>query len=325
MTDTQQGQLFAVATTFLWATSALSFEFASKRVGSLVVNLLRLCIAVILLGIICYFRRGMFWPGDANQHVWIGMALSGFVGFFLCDMCLFRSYVLHGARRSALIMATAPIWAAGFDLFMPNHKVLTWIGYLGMTLTLGGVAWVILERGEGDEHPHTRRDKRNGAILSLIAACGQALGAVIAQWAMTMPSAAAQNPAMQGATLPSDQYDAMASTFIRCFAAMICFAILLTVTGWMGKVGRAFSDRKAMAVLHLGAVAGPVLGVTAFMAALQRLPSSLLQTIVATLPIVMLPAAYFLRSERITARAVLGAGVAVAGVILLCQWGTQNT
>jgi drug/metabolite transporter (DMT)-like permease len=42
------------------------------------------------------------------------------------------------------------------------------------------------------------------------------------------------------------------------------------------------------------------------------------QTIVATVPVLMLPVVYFQRHERIGVRAVSGTCVALAGVVVLC-------
>src|SRR5690348_15476824 len=96
------GQLLALATAFLWTVSALSFEAASRRAGSVAVNLLRLVLAFLLLGAFGLYARGRALPTDATPHHWRWLLLSGAVGFFIGDLCLFRAFVVLGARLSTL-------------------------------------------------------------------------------------------------------------------------------------------------------------------------------------------------------------------------------
>lgn len=45
-----------------WVISPIAFEYAGKKVGSLSVNVIRLIVAFIFIGIYTYFSRGMFLP-----------------------------------------------------------------------------------------------------------------------------------------------------------------------------------------------------------------------------------------------------------------------
>lgn len=295
------GQLFAIATTLLWATSATLFEAAGRRIGSVNVNLLRLTIAAVLLGGICFAGSGGL-PTGASGHVWGWMLVSGLFGFFLCDLLLFQAYVMIGARRSALMLSLAPVFAAVLDLAL-LAKPLTLLQGLGMVITLAGVLWVIAERPE-DEAPHTKRERQTGALFAGLAALLQALGALTAKIGMRLPD--------------GTDFDPIAATFIRSLAGVAGFALLVIITGRSRKLAVATKDGRAMALLTAGAVAGPVLGVSCFLASLQRVPAGVTQTILATIPVVLLPVAAMQKHERVTWRAVAGAIVAVAGVIVLC-------
>jgi drug/metabolite transporter (DMT)-like permease len=302
MEERHLGELFALMTAGCWVVSSFCFESAGRRVGSLVVNLIRLLMAVTLLGLLCGVRRGMVLPLDAPASSWLWLTLSGVLGFFLCDLALFRAFVLQGARRSMLMMSLAPVFAAVLDWLVRRYP-LSGFDLLGMVLTLSGVAWVILER-TGSEAPHTRREKRQGVVLGLLAALAQALGATTATFGMQLED--------------GRQYDAMAATFIRALAGAVCMALLVMGLGWGGRLAAGLKNRPAMFALLGGAVMGPVLGVTFFLQSLQRVQSGVAQTIVSTVPVLMLPVVYFRRHEPIGARAVSGACVAVAGVVVLC-------
>ncbi len=296
------GEIFAILTAICWVISANCFEWSGKRIGSLVVNLLRLSLAVVLLGLICWIRRGTFFPIDAPRHVWIWITISGFFGFFLCDMCLFRAFVLAGARRSMLMLSLAPCFAAILDFI--NNKPLSLQMLLGMVMTIAGVMWVIRQRSSLSESPHSRRELRIGAFLGLAAAILQALGATTANIGLDLG---------KGVT-----YDPMAATFIRASAGALSFAIILVVTGRTSKIIAGVNDRSAMAILSIGAIFGPVIGVTLFLASLATVQPSVTQTILATMPILTIPIAHYIHKEHITLSAILGTLLSIAGVIVLC-------
>lgn len=298
------GEIFALLTALCWVIGANFFEFAGKRIGSLVVNVLRLWLAVVLLGGVCLITRHAFFPTDAPPHVWRWMTLSGAIGFFLCDMCLFRAFVLAGARRSMLLLSLSPCFSALLDLV--RREPLTAQVAVGMLITLGGVMWVIRGRAVKEESPHSLRDVRIGVLLATLAALLQALGATTAKVGLRLPDGA--------------PYNELAATFIRALAGASCFLVLILVTGRIGAVRKGVRDTPALLALSAGAVAGPVLGVSFFMASLARVPTSVTQTIIATMPVLMLPIAHYVNKERLTRTSIAGTFVAVIGVIVLV-WG----
>ncbi|HJL49113.1 MAG TPA: EamA family transporter, partial [Polyangiaceae bacterium LLY-WYZ-15_(1-7)] len=87
------GELAALATAFCWVGSALFFAAAGERVGSLVVNLVRLVFAIVFLAALTTLTRGQPLPLDASAHAWAWLALSGLVGFAFGDLCLFRAFI----------------------------------------------------------------------------------------------------------------------------------------------------------------------------------------------------------------------------------------
>ena len=106
------GEIAGVLTAVFWTVTALAFESAGKKVGSLAVNLIRLVIAFFLIGAYSWLARGFFFPTDATLYSWKWLALSGVVGFVIGDLLLFESYLFIGARVAMLVMALAPPFAA---------------------------------------------------------------------------------------------------------------------------------------------------------------------------------------------------------------------
>ena len=102
------GQLAALGTAFCWVATALAFEAAGRRIGSLTVNLVRLVLAAGLLALEGWLVRGLALPVDAPPSAWLWLSVSGLVGFTFGDLCLFRAFVVLGSRLSTLMMSLAP-------------------------------------------------------------------------------------------------------------------------------------------------------------------------------------------------------------------------
>lgn len=290
------GELAALATAVSWTATALFFESASRKVGSLAVNLIRLALAVGLFTVYGLLFRGAPLPLDADARTWGLLSLSGLVGFTLGDLCLFQAYVLIGARISSLAMALAPPLVAVLGYLALGER-LSGADLLGMAVTLGGVVWVVTERpanGIGGG----QRGRATGLALAFGGALGQAGGLVLSKLGM-------------------GSYDAFAATHIRALAGTAGFVLLFTAAGWWPKVWSGLSHRAAMAEIAGGAFFGPFLGVGLSLVAVQRTQAGVAATIMALTPVLILPVVHFTRRERVSVRAAMGALLAVAGVALL--------
>jgi drug/metabolite transporter (DMT)-like permease len=173
------------------------------------------------------------------------------------------------------------------------------MGGLGMAVTLGGVAWVVLERqSEHEAKKTTPNEFAKGITLAFLGAVGQSVGLVLSKLGMK-------------------SYDPFAATQIRIIAGMLGFSAIFFAVGWWGRTFEALRDRKGVTYAALGAFAGPFVGVSLSLLAIQHTETGVAATIMATVPVLIIPAVVLLHRERVTARAALGAVVAVAGVSLL--------
>lgn len=291
-----KGELYALCTAVCWAGTAMCFAAAGQRIGSLVVNFLRLALAFVGLGIFTTFARGLPLPLDASAHAWLWLSLSGIVGFTLGDLCLFRAFVLLGPRLSTLVMSTAPV-LTGIIGFVALGETLDPIEIVGMTLVLAGVAWAVLDRRPRlDGAPPVARGK--GLLLAFGGALGQAGGLVMSKLGM-------------------GDYDAIASTQIRIIAGGLGFVILYTAIRWWPRVWAARTDRKGLGLTALGAVFGPCLGVSMSLLAVQNTDTGVAASIMATTPIIIIPIAVWVQRDRVGVGGIAGAILAVAGVALL--------
>lgn len=301
MTDYQLGALLGLATALCWTGSSIAFAEASRRVGSVPVNLIRLLMAVLMLSVVGALYRSLPLPTDATTHQALWLAISGVVGFFVGDLTLFRAFVLIGPRRATLLMALAPAFAAITDYAALGTTLLP-VQSLGIFITLVGVMWVVAERGKADENDTPV--SRWGIALGIMGAFGQGVGSVLTSHAFD-----------------AGRYDMFASTQIRAAAAIPLFILFVLFTGRMKDTVAALWDGKAMFYMALGAFAGPFLGVSLFNGSVARIPAGVTSTLAGMVPIFMLPVAAWVQKEQITLRAVIGAILAVGGVALLTLAG----
>lgn len=295
MTGSHLGEIAALTTAICWSFTSLSFEAASKRIGSLQVNFIRLVLAFILLTVYNGIFRHQILPIDASAHNWTWLLLSGFVGFVFGDYFLFKAYIIIGARVTMLVMSLVP----------PITAILSWM-ILGetmdlreisaMILTIAGVALVVIERNESNgllkfSHPIP------GILCALCGAIGQAGGLILSKYGM-------------------GDYNAFAATQIRVICGITGFGILLLALKKVPELMRAVQNRKAMQFTATGAFFGPFLGVSFSLFAVQHTVAGVASTIMAIVPVLIIPLAILIQKERVTFKEIVGALIAVSGVAL---------
>ncbi|MCX4242737.1 DMT family transporter [Paraliomyxa miuraensis] len=294
------GELAALGTAVCWTLTSLFFAAAGARIGSLVVNFVRLVMALVMLAGLGWATRGLPWPSDASAHAWTWLTLSGLIGFAFGDLCLFRALVIIGPRLGSLLMSFAPPLAALIG-WLGLGETLTGGQWLGMALTVSGVAMALADRAPaGTRAPIDRRTLVIGVLLGLGGALGQAGGLVISKHGM-------------------GSYDPFAATQIRVMAGIVGFGAIFTVTRRWPRVVGALRQSRAMLFTGLGAVFGPFLGVSLSLIAVQRTSAGVAASLMALSPILIIPMVRVLHRERIGLGGVVGTVLAVAGVVLLVR------
>lgn len=295
------GELAALLTAVFWTITSMSFESAGKKVGSLSVNLIRLVIAFLIYSALNFVRRGLFLPFDAGAERWAWLALSGLVGFVFGDLFLFQSYIIIGARVAMLIMALAPPITALVGWIVLG-EVLSPMNWVGMLITLLGISIVILkrERPDGDSEKKlkiTTSYSFKGILFAFGGAIGQGVGLVLSKKGM-------------------GDYDAFAASHIRVIAGMIGFALIILFTSNYGKVGKALRHITAMKRIGVGSFFGPFLGVSFSLIAIQHTQAGIAATLMAIVPVLIIPPAILFFHEKVNWKEILGALITVGGVAI---------
>jgi drug/metabolite transporter (DMT)-like permease len=289
------GEFSALLVAVFWTISALAFESASRRVGSLSVNLLRLIAGLFFLSILTFVRRGMIFPADASTENWLWLGLSGLVGFVLGDLFLFKSFTIIGSRFAMLIMTLVPPMTAFFGwIILGEH--LSILNLAGITLTLTGIAIAIFSR-TGAKEKLSLKLAPSGVLYALGGALGQALGLVLSK-------------------LGLKDYDPFSATQIRVIAGIAGFAMLVTLMKRWSGISAALKNIQGMKSLTLGAFFGPFLGVSFSLISVKFAKTGIASTIMALTPVFILLPAYLLYKQKVTLQELIGSIVSVCGVAL---------
>jgi drug/metabolite transporter (DMT)-like permease len=127
---------------------------------------------------------------------------------------------------------------------------------------------------------------------------GQALGLVISKLGMK-------------------DYDPFAATQIRIMAGIIGFVILVSFMKRWKQVFSAMSNKHGMAGITIGSFFGPFLGVSFSLLAIKYTQTGIASTIMALVPILIIPPAVLIYKQKITWFELLGVLISFSGVTIL--------
>jgi len=291
------GELAALLTSMVWAGTSVLFTKATQKVGSIIVNRMRSILALTFLMLLNLAFNGYLLPLDAGADRWMWFALSGAIGYALGDVFLFKSFLCIGPQRGMLMMALAPLMSAGLAWIFFG-ETLTGIQMLGVTVTLAGIAWVILRRRSAV--PNQVCSPAQGVLYGLGAATGQAVGYVLSKQGLT------------------DGFSPIAGNSIRMLAAVIVLWVLASIQGKAKvTINTMRENPRVFGWLTIAAFTGPVLGATLSLFALQHTQVGIASTLIALPPVFLLPISWIVFKEKFDWIAVLGTLVAIGGVALL--------
>ena len=303
------GELISLVVSVLWTISALASEVGSKHLGVYVLNVWRLGLSLLFAGLLLWATMGAPSPVYAGGEAWIWLLLSGVVGYFFGDYCLFSSYLVIGSRFGMLFMTLAPMFTAFFAWLMLGQQ-LSWKALLAMVVTLSGIAITVFHRGGG--HKVSLSLPLKGVLFGLGAALGQGAGLVMSMIGLNH----------YRADVPSDMLPQMetwlpfAANMIRCLAGTLCFTVCLLWRGEMHLMAESRHDHKGLLAMLCAVFVGPFFGVSLSLMAVQYTAAGIASTLMALTPIMILLPSKWLFHQPITWKAVAGAVISCVGVSL---------
>lgn len=287
---------FACGATFLFSCSVILARRSSAHLGPWHSFALRTLLASLILFPLAHFLGAGFSGPALGWFI-----LSGLIGFGLSDLALFRSLDHLGSRLSLLMVQC---------LAAPFAVLIEWLWLRTLpspaalafgALILLGVGLALAPAGPASTLSHL---PWKGLAWGILAAAGQGAGAVLSRHGFAT------------AALAGTPLDALSSTAQRMLGGLT-FVLLLALLLRRLPLPAPHAFRCGGLWALGNALAGPVLGVACYQAALRDHPSGLVLPIVATAPLVVIPMAWWWENDRPSPRTLAGTILAAVGVAAL--------
>lgn len=289
------GEITSLLTAVCWSFSSYIFTAAANRIGSIQLNIDRIILAVIIL-FVTITIAGIEIDLSSNQI--LNLALSGIIGLVIGDSFLFKAFTMIGTRLSMLLMSLTPAMSAVLAYFFLDERIVL-TGIVGMIITLIGIVLVVFDRKETGETHHSKRN--SGIFYGVLGALGQAIGLIFAKLAFE-----------------ESNINGFLATFVRLFAAAILILpVSILLRRYKNPLTLYKADTKGLALTFGGTFFGPFLGITLSLISIANTSVGIASTLMATVPVIMLPIGKFIFKDRVTIKAIVGAVIAVAGVAIL--------
>ena len=259
---------------------------------------LSLQISLLFLLPIHQVMLGEIFPFDASLDRWWLLGGSSLIGFVISSIMLLKAFQYIGPRLSMLIGSFTPVFGA-LLAWIVLGQALPSRAVAGIGLVILGVVWVIAG-GARYRQQLDAADYRRGLILAIGASFGQGVSYVF------------MSEGVAGG------FHAMSAGLIRTLIGVLILWLYLIATGRLTEnLSLVFREPRALSVLALASLTGPVIGTTLILLSLQYTSVGISSTLTGTTPILLIPISYLIFKEAITWQAVAGTEVAIAGVALL--------
>jgi len=288
------GAVAALAAALFWAIAAGWFSKMGRFMRPAEINFFKGVLAVVLF-LATLLVTGGLQAGVTVATFWL-LIISGALGIGLGDTAYFESLSRLGVRLSLLLGILAPPMTAVMGLIFLGEELRP-VAWLGILLTLAGVAWVITEQTTVGEHP--RRLWAGIAYGVLFALC-QSGGAILSRLAF-----------LQTTVTP------MQSSVIRLVGGVVALGIGFIlfrqkIGGWM-----QIPERRSVWIWLLSAtVIGTFLAIWLQQVSFKLTEVAVAQTLLGTSPLFGLVIG-LISGEKITLRAVLGVLIATLWIAIL--------
>jgi drug/metabolite transporter (DMT)-like permease len=296
----------AVLTALLLAISVISGHRGARLAGSLEANFWRVILASGFLFVIATTFGAGFSGGVLG---WF--ALSGAIGVGLGDFAIYYALPRLGPRITALfVQCLMAVFAALFEWLWlgttptPMQGALSLVTFAGIVIALGTV----------EEIRQHARTLGPGIALAIFGAAATGAGAVISRKAYDVLHSRGGN--LDGITAGFQRMVGGLGISLLVYVALRFIEHRRSETDARPRFFAiaAPERRKAWGWIIINSLAGQTLGMSCMQWALSTTPAARVLVIVATTPILVIPLARIFEGERISARAVTGAIIAVSGV-----------
>ena len=282
----------ALCSAAAWAVGSILFRKIGDDASPLGMNLGKGLIGLVLLGVVL-LAVGLE-PLDTRTLLYLGA--SGIVGIALGDTFFFMALMRLEPRMTLLLGTIGQVLTVLMALLFLGERPAP-LAWGGIALVLAGVTWVMFEQLDEDDQD-VRSKRSQGVIWGLLAAVCMSVGIILAKVGV-------------------ESVSALEATWVRLAFGMAGLTLygLLTrnLVSWLTPFKSPVLLRKIFVAVLVVIFGGFWLSILA----LKYIDASLATILMSTEPLFILPLAIFILKEKVSVRAIVGALVAVSGVVLI--------
>jgi drug/metabolite transporter (DMT)-like permease len=287
--------LALAAVCFFWGTTYLGIRMALESLPPLLLVGLRYTISGTALLLVAYFAKAHLPSGKELFYT----ALYGVIIIGIGNGCLAFAEVWIPSGLAALFITTSPFWMVGMEALIPGGERLHAPTLLGMLVGLLGTSLLVAPNAiqQGWNGPSLK-----GFLVLQFGCCGWAFGSILQR-----RHATTAHPVVSGAV------------------QQLATGLVFLGPAWLTKTQPVhWTPRSIGAVIYL-VTFGSVIGYSAYLYALDKLPVSVVSTYNYINPVVAILLGWLFYREQIGVREVLSMLVIFTGVALVKRYGRQPT
>jgi drug/metabolite transporter (DMT)-like permease len=291
LSDPALGALCALGAALAWSITSLLARSLMPHYGSVTINAVRSGIAGTLLVLCVTATAG---PGSLvamSAATFLVLAFSIVAAIGVGDTVFFESTRAIGLGRAMTIATTYPVGAALLAAVFFDERITTPIA-AGTLLTLGGVALIVSVRSGDEARPERLWFGVGTAVIASVA------------WAVSTVMM----------KLPLREIEPLTAQAVRLPLA----SALLFLTPWARGAGVALRESGRGPLVRICVLSGiTAVSSVLFVASLKYAGVAVGAVLSATAPLFALPLGVIFLGERVSAWTVVGALVAVGGIVVL--------
>ena len=291
LSDSALGALCALGAALAWSITSLLARSLMPHYGSVTINAVRSGIAGALLALAVTATDGPGALVAMSGATFLVLAFSIVAAIGIGDTVFFESTRAIGLGRAMTIATTYPVGAALLAAALFGERITTPVA-VGTLLTLGGVALIVSVRSGDEARPERLWFGVGTAVIASVA------------WAVSTVMM----------KRPLEEIEPLTAQAVRLPLA----SALLFLTPWARGAGVALraAGRGPLARICALSVITAVSSVM-FVASLKYAGVAIGAVLSATAPLFALPLGVMFLGERVSAWTVVGALIAVGGIVVL--------
>ncbi len=295
------GEAASLASALCWALAVAAFRQPINRYGARTVNLAKNALATVLLGatVLALGQQAALIEAPWPALGWV--AASGVVGLTVGDTALFAAVGRLGVHRALLLQALGPVFAACLAWVLLGEVVTGGQAVAGMVVLIG-VAMVVAPSRTDAARDEARSFDGGGVALATLAALGQGAGVALAKFGM-------------------QDIPVVAASFVRMSCGAMGLMVVLAVVGRLPAAVSALATSRALRRIVPASILGTYVAFLLMMVGIAWAPAAIAAVLLGTTPVFGLFLEARIDRRALTARALVGTLVAVAGVALLAYGG----